>query len=31
VVLVRGLQQPNAKLATLLIAAPGARELGAGT
>jgi ribose-phosphate pyrophosphokinase len=29
VVLVRGLQQPNTKLATLLIAAPAARELGA--
>ena len=29
VVLVRGLQQPNAKLAALLIAAPAARELGA--
>ena len=29
VVLVRGLQQPNAKLAPLLLAAAGARELGA--
>lgn len=29
VALVRGLQQPNAKLAALLIAAPAARELGA--
>ncbi len=30
VALLRGLQQPNAKLAELMIAAPAARELGAG-